>query len=246
MWSLVSLPVLSSKIKAVTLQMKVPEKTQEQGLTRQLLITNETHQVLLESEAYLRKLAYKTTTIKTDASFFDDSDMVSDYFLIVVFETKTKTPLLSARYYYHRETISNALKGEMQLEKPQINFSTDDYANNELFLSDRLSGNISNSSYRCYRDFIFLLFYSEILNHNRHNNLLLMARSELKEKLVAKYLRLGFEKIGFTHHKGKKHWIVFTNLQKGYAKAQLPLGARMFIAFRYLVFKFKGHDSSKN
>ena len=52
---------------------------------------------LIAKERLLRKLAYKNTPIKTDDSFFDDSDMRSDYYLLIVYDRRSKTPLLSAR-----------------------------------------------------------------------------------------------------------------------------------------------------
>src|ERR1043166_9376109 len=60
---------------------------------------------LMKCEAELRRSAYKHTPITTGESFYDDSDMSSDYYLVIVYDDKTKTPLLSARYYFNKEMI---------------------------------------------------------------------------------------------------------------------------------------------
>jgi hypothetical protein len=50
---------------------------------------------LLAKESFLRRNAYKNSSITTDTSFYDDSDMISDYNLIVVYDKISDIPLLS-------------------------------------------------------------------------------------------------------------------------------------------------------
>jgi len=40
-----------------------------------------------------------------------------------------------------------------------------------------------------------------------------MARKEKKDKLLKKYLRLGFNVVGSTMHNDKEHWVIITNLK---------------------------------
>jgi hypothetical protein len=88
------------------------------------------------------------------------------------------------------------------------------YNGNELFLSDRLSGNTASKAYRRHHDYIFLLFYKEILRKNKSCKFILMARKEPQEKLLTKYLRLGLDVVGSNIHKGKAHWILLGDLKK--------------------------------
>ena len=70
-------------IEVQTINMRSPAAFAEERHIRKAVISSEIHQQLITKEAFLRKLAYKNTTIKTDESFFDDSDMKSDYYLVI-------------------------------------------------------------------------------------------------------------------------------------------------------------------
>ena len=180
---------------------------------------------LILKESVSRRLAYKNTPIKTGESFFNDSDMVSDYYLVVVYDKKSGLPLLTARYYFDRSVIARCLAGDESQETRQENFSDSfDLAKlkeGEIFLADRLSGNTGSSVYRRYRNYIFLLFYSEILLRNKACKFILMARKEKHEKLLKKYLSLGLKVIGSNRHKEKEHWILLGDLKNGYAHLKL-------------------------
>ena len=186
---------------------------------------SENSETLISREAYLRKEAYKNTTIKTDDSFYDDSDMQSEYFLVILYDKNSNVSLLSSRYYFDKNVIAAFLKGENSNEA-ELNylgqkFNLDNFKNGEIFLADRLSGNIKSAIYRQYRNRIFSLYYSEIVTHNPNCTLLLMVRKENKDKQLLKYLKLGFVLIGSTMHKGKEHSIIIGDLKKAlsYAKS---------------------------
>lgn len=184
----------------------------DKGQTRKAATNSEIFQQLVTKEAFLRRLAYKNTTIKTDESFFDDSDMKSEYYLVIVYDKASGTPLLSARHYFDKSLISKFLKGDNDLDIERSKFNFDNYPDGKIFLADRLSGNISSSIYRKYRAQIFSLYYSEIVNNNRNCSLLLMVRKEKRDKQLAKYLSIGFTIIGSTLHKGKEHSIILRDL----------------------------------
>ncbi len=171
---------------------------------------------LVAQEAFLRKLAYKNTTIKTDASFFDDSDMKHDYYLVVVYDAISNTPLLSSRYYFDTPFIAKCLQGDNASKTVLVHkgkeFDLEGYDMGRIFLADRLSGNIGSSIYRYYRTHIFSLYYSEIVAANKNCSLLLMVREEKYNKQLAKYLRMGFDTIGTALHKGKQHHIILRDL----------------------------------
>lgn len=203
-------------IEVKSIQMQPAILLADNTTKRQSLIKEEQVENLISYEAFLRKAAYKNTTIKTDESFFDDSDMKSEYYLVVVYDKTSCTPLLSARHYFDKAIISKLLKGdndiEIELSYLGEKFNLDSYPEGYIFLADRLSGNISSSIYRKYRANIFSLYYSEIVNNNRNSSLLLMVRKEKSDKQLGKYLSLGFTIIGSTLHKGKVHSIILRDL----------------------------------
>jgi hypothetical protein len=195
-----------------TIQMQQPILLANNTVLRQSLIKEEEVEKLLSHETFLRRTAYKHTTIKTDESFFDDSDMKSVYFLVVVYDRASNTPLLSSRYYFEKSLIAKFLKGENNFEIEPSKFNLDSYSDGKIFLADRLSGNINNSIYRKYRSNVFSLYYSEIATNNKNRTLVLMVRKEKRDKQLSKYLDMGFTLIGSTLHKGKEHSIILRDL----------------------------------
>lgn len=196
--------------------MQPPSTSEGDWQIRKAVINSELHRQLVTKEAFLRRSAYKNTTIKTDESFFDDSDMKSDYYLVVVYDKKTNTPLLSSRHYFDKSSIAKFLKGDDGLDNGLSHrgekFNIEDYPRGNIFLADRLSGNTSNSLYRQYRSRIFSLYYSEIVNNNKNCTLLLMVRKEKHEKQLSRYLKMGFILLGSVLHKGKEHSIILGDL----------------------------------
>jgi hypothetical protein len=143
--------------------------------------------------------------------------MKSEYYLVVVYHKTSNTPLLSARHYFDKSVIAKYLKGDNGLEGELSyhgeKFNLDSYPNGKVFLADRLSGNITSSVYRKYRNTIFSLYYSEIVNNNKNCMLLLMVRKETQDKQLTKYINLGFSIIGSKLHKGREHSIILRDLK---------------------------------
>lgn len=221
-------PFLNIKAKTVHMQKADGE------VKRQAFIKNKLNQDLINKETLSRKTAYKNTSIKTGESFFDDSDMLSDYFLVVIYHKRLNIPLLTARYYYDKTVIANCLKGDNENEKNNFHINL---AESKLFLSDRLSGNINSPVYRRYRNYIFLLFYIEILLHNKDSQFILMARKEKYDKLLKKYLQIGLTLIGANMHKGKEHWILLGDVQTCETKLKLTLITKLLLIYKKLIFK---------
>lgn len=192
--------------------MQPPITLADNRTKRKSVINDEISETLLAQEELLRKSAYRNTTIKTDESFFDDSDMKSEYYLIIIYDKVSNTPLLSSRYYFDKSVIAKCLKGDnnsdIGLRYLSEKFNLENYNEGNIFLADRLSGNIKSSIYRQYRSNIFSLYYSEIVNNNKYCTLLLMIRKEKRDKQLSKYLNMGFVFIGSTLHKGKEHSII--------------------------------------
>lgn len=205
------------EITVCKIHMHPPILSIDNVVKRQSQNKEEQIESLISFEAYLRRTAYKNTTIKTDETFFDDSDMKSEYYLIIVYDKITNTPLLSARHYFDKSVIAKYLKGDNGKENEHsyldAKFNLDSYSDGKVFLADRLSGNISNSIYRKYRNNIFSYYYSEILNNNKNCTLLLMVRKERHDKQLSKYLNLGFNIIGSSLHKGREHNIILHDLK---------------------------------
>ena len=132
-------------IKAKTIRLQKPIVLSDNTTKRISFIKNKRLENLIIQESTLRKLAYKNTTIKTDESFFDDSDMQSDYYLIIVYDKKSNTPLLSARYYFDKSVIANCLKGDDNEIVLTDILNLNNFKQGELFLIDRMSGNKNNT-----------------------------------------------------------------------------------------------------
>jgi hypothetical protein len=160
---------------------------------------------LLQQEFHLRRMAYRNTSIHTGEDFFDDSDMQQPYSLIVVHEEQTGTALLTARYYERTQPIVGVLDTE-QLKA--------------YFLVDRMSANIWSPHYRRFRNRAHVLFYMELLRHNRGRKILSMARKEPGDKLLHKYLGIGLEVIGTTVHQGKEHWVLTGEVEEYFRRSK--------------------------
>lgn len=160
----------------------------------------------ISAESFLRKQAYRNIRIKVDAGFFDDSDMESDYFLTVLRDEYSGTPLLSCRHYFSLSLIEKFLRGEKQATE-EWRF-IENFKEGEVFLADRLSGNIANRIYRENRDLIFKTFYEEIRKNNVGKTLILMVRKEKRDMQLKKYLNLGFTETGSAIHRGREHSVI--------------------------------------
>lgn len=222
-------------IRAITIHLQKPILSPAGETIRKPLADNKALEALILKENISRRLAYKNTSIKTGEAFFNDSDMVSDYYLIVVYDKRSNVPLLTARYYFNKSVIARCLAGDEGCnQKPQTHgdLDLDKLKEGEIFLADRLSGNTASSVYRRYRNYIFLLFYSEIMRHNKNSRFILMARKEKHEKLLKKYLSLGLKVIGSNRHKEKEHWILLGDLKNGYSHLKSSTLLSMILFFK--------------
>jgi hypothetical protein len=177
-----------------------------------------TQSPFVEQENYLRRSAYRNTSIKVTEDFFNDLDMKAEYLLTLVREKNAKIPLLSSRYYFDKAVIEKYLKGdkgdETDLNYRGKKFDLNDFKDDQLFLADRLSGNVNSEFYRKHRTLIFQIYYSGMVNNNQGRFLLLMVRKEKGDKQLTKYLTIGFENLGSTIHKGKEHTIILAEVKK--------------------------------
>lgn len=226
-------------IRSATILMDKPEM-ESNKVKRLPSEKTESNFRLIEAESLLRRLAYKNTTIKTGAAFFDDSDMLSEYYLTVIYDKRSGVPLLTSRYYFNKQIIERTLRGDDNIT-PEFSSGAhkeiSEFREGDLFLADRLSGNVSNSVYRRSRAYIFLLYYSELFKHNPRRKFIIMARKERSDKLLKKYLQLGFETIGLTKHKGKEHWILKSDFRQSYSRLRGSVWLNLILIFRGSLFK---------
>lgn len=226
-------------IRSATIPMARPEIKNDR-IERLPLVKTEKNNKLMEAESILRRSAYKNTTIKTGTAFFDDSDMLSEYYLTVIYDKRSGAPLLTSRYYFNKQIIDRTLRGDDD-KTPELMQGADkeifEFHEGDLFLADRLSGNISNAVYRRCRAYIFLLYYSELLKYNRGRKFIIMARKERSEKLLKKYLQLGFEKVGLTKHKNKEHWILISDFKQSYSRLRGSVWLNLILIFRGSLFR---------
>ncbi|MBL7931479.1 MAG: hypothetical protein JNL60_06240 [Bacteroidia bacterium] len=169
---------------------------------------------LIRLESISRESAYRNTRIRTNSSFYDDSDMKSEYYLVLVYDTEKNIPLLTARYYFDIDAIRKCLKGDNQ--SSHIINSLEKFFSGSLFLADRFSANLSSAKYRMFRTYIYALFYREIFRNTENGSFIIMARKEKGDKLLNKYLAIGTEIKGTVMHKGKEHWVLFGDVNKSY------------------------------
>jgi hypothetical protein len=224
-------------IKAKTIHLQKPIVLANNTTQRNSVINSRALQKLIEHETHLRKKAYSNTSIKTAESFFNDTDMQSDYFLIIIYNHKTNTPLLSARYYFDKAVISKCLKGDDATTAPILNPYK--FNDNRLFLIDRMSANHNHSTYRKHRNYIHLLFYFQLYIYNKNCKFIAMARKQKFEKLLTKYIRLGLNIVGTTKHMGKEHWVLLGDFKKNRANAKQSILVNIFLLTKVFIAKFK-------
>lgn len=181
----------------------------------------------LEMEAFLRKEAFQSVKMIKSEQFYSDEDMSEPYQITVVYHRKTKTPLLSSRGIFDRKKIIRTIEGERKFE-PEDEL---EIYNQEICLFDRLAGNSENPLYRKHRDLVFAKFYAEIVRLHGKKNIFLMARSEPQEKLLTKYIRIGFNPVRQTEHNGKTHWVVKSTYSDFQKLAKRNLWLRIFVDF---------------
>lgn len=229
-------------IRGKTIHLQKPAVSESADIKKNSA-KKEMFEKLISGEAFLRRLAYKNTSIKTDESFFDDSDMKSDYYLIIIYDKKSNIPLLTARYYFDKSVITKYLKGDdIPAQEPAVkadSLNIDKFKEGEIFLIDRMSANNNCSTYRQCRNYIHLLFYLELVTRNKGCKIIAMARKEKYEKLLAKYHRLGLGVVGATRHKSVEHWILMGDLKKCYSQLKMSTMLNIMLISKNLFFKLK-------
>jgi hypothetical protein len=218
------------RIKVCTIPMCVP---------RVAISNSSLHQRLVTQEMLLRQLAYKNTSITTNETFFNDADMIDNYYLIVVYDKTQHVALLTARYYYNKTLITKYITGENPSNSNT--FSLNKYDHNDVLLIDRLSGNGANRLYRKHRSYVLLLLYIDLLRNNKHRKCIAMARKEHNEKLLTKYIRLGLNIVGSATHNGKEHWVLMGDLQKSYAQLKTATVLNTMFILIHKLYNWK-HD----
>jgi hypothetical protein len=222
-------------IKSKTIHMQKPLALTDYTFKRSPFTASKLNEGLILKEAISRRAAYKNTIIKTGESFFDDSDMSSDYYLVVVYDKTSNVPLLTTRYFFDKSVIARSLKGDDNKEfdfKDKLELTK--IKEGDIFLADRLSGNTNNIVYRNHRNYIFLLLYAEMLIRNKNSRFILMARKEKDDKLLKKYLKLWLTNIGSTTHKGKEHWILLGDMKTTYSNTKKSIPTRIMLLSKNL------------
>lgn len=197
------------KVKTIELSMKSDQ------VSRFLIDNKETNEELLDHEGLLRRKAYLETALYFDDTLFDDSDMNGTYYLTVVYDDLTKTPLLSSRYYYNLDIIKNHLHGDMYFQhgwgflEEKLDFEK--LNKNKLFMADRLAGNYDNALYKSYHQMIFELYHKEIYTLNANSTILLLVRLH-DSKQLQKYNKLGFSSLGITPYHGIPHGVLMLDM----------------------------------
>lgn len=165
---------------------------------------------LLEYERILRKTAYAQVEIEKPDSFYDDSDLHLPFQFTVVYHPNLNIPLLSSRNITDNQFLQRLLN--------ENTTALSGIESGNQILCDRLSGNLSDPLFRKYRNVSFAFYYAEIYKRYKQKTMFLMARSESSERLLSKYIRVGFYLIGEKLHNGKKHWILRQDVQQLYPK----------------------------
>lgn len=204
---------------------------------------NPKHFEFVGFESLLRAKAYRKTTLPTSPSFYNDGDLSSEYAIIVAFDKRSNTPLLSSRLYWDPNDIMQELKGDdpilsFKIRDPETD-SFDQWYPDELFkyeygqcfLVDRMSGNLDHELYKKNKRRLFKLMYRKIFSSQKEAKVFYaLARRSTKEKLLSKYLRIGMRVIGTTQYCGREHWVLegrFTCIRKHFMNT-----LRLFLSMR--------------
>lgn len=159
---------------------------------------------LVQAERSLRKAAFSEVNMIRTPAFYTDEDMNNSFDFIVALDRKTKTPLLSSRSYTDQSLIRKQLQATETTDYLTLSF----VPNEKYVLLDRLSGNLSHPLFIKMRQKVFMIYYIHVLKFYPKHHIILMARSSPDERLVTKYLRLGFHVVGKQKHNQVDHWIV--------------------------------------
>ncbi len=178
-------------------------------------------------ERKLRQKAFQHLSFGRHPAFHDDSDMQAGFHIIVIYHSKTNTPLLSCRVFHNSKNIAQIL-GPNFSDESKEGFNLKSFSESELFMADRLAGNVESPLYKKYRKEVFTRFYVGISKLFPNQNYLLLARSTPGEVLLTKYLRLGLYIVGSTQLHEHKHWVVLghTTKNSSYLKKMALLGIK--------------------
>lgn len=143
------------------------------------------------------------------------------------------------RFYYSKNVIQSYLKSNDTVaseldeigKEAGIDVLSEVDKNNICFV-DRLAGDKKNDVFRKYRNYIFSQIYVKLVSENKDKLFLTTARSDRYEKLLTKYLRIGFSVMGNIDHDDEKYWILLGGAQKNYLYFRKTALFNSFLAFR--------------
>jgi hypothetical protein len=181
---------------------------------------------LVLAERRLRKTAFAEVQLFRTEAFYTDEDMEAAFDFIVVRDRKTKTPLLSSRSYTDQKLINKQLQAHETTDYLTLSL----VPNEQYVLLDRLAGNSAHPLFTNMRQRIFMNYYLHVLNSYPKHHIILMARSSPDERLLTKYLRLGFHVIGKQKHLQVDHWIVILPTKN--RTRVLAQGAKQYVLFK--------------
>ncbi len=189
-------------------------------------LQNRSSDPLISDERLLRKTAFENVSMHRSQAFYTDEDMEAPFDFIVVKDRKSKTPLLSSRSYTNQSVIRKQLHAHDPEDYLTIVLDPDE----NYVLLDRLSGNLAHPLFLKMRERIFMNYYIRVLKAYPKHHIILMARSSKDERLLTKYLRLGFHVIGKQKHNQVDHWILI--LSAGNRTQVLAQSAKQYLLFK--------------
>lgn len=221
---LVGIPILAYLICAYLLKRNI--STRRISFSSFQDLQGRLNDPLVHAERALRKTAFETVPMMKSEFFYSDADLDGSFDLIVVREKTTKTPLLSSRSY----TDQSLILKQLQAHEPSDYLNLSLLPNEQYVFLDRLSSNSNHSFFIKMRQRVFMNYYIYVLKSYPNHNIILMARSSPDERLLTKYLRLGFHVVGKQKHNQTDHWILLLsgkNSTKGLSQSTVQ-----FILFK--------------
>ncbi|MGV3609479.1 MAG: hypothetical protein ACO1N0_00925 [Fluviicola sp.] len=189
-------------------------------------LQNRSSDPLISDERFLRKTAFENVRMNHSKAFYTDEDMDVPFDFIVVKDRKSKIPLLSSRSY----TDPSFIRKQLHAHDPEDYLTLLLDPNENYVLLDRLSGNLAHPLFMKMRERIFMNYYIGVLKAYPKHHIILMARSSPDERLLTKYLRLGFHIVGKQKHNGVPHWIVLISGKK--PTKGLSQSAKQYVLFK--------------
>lgn len=183
----------------------------------------------LPKEKELRREAFESVDMLKTESFFTDNDLKCPFSFLLVRDSASDSLLLSSRAYTDQSTIQTVISPVIDSDYLLMTLAP---TKNYVFL-DRLVTSAFHPQFLANRSSIFRHFYTMVLQRFQRHDIILMARSEPNERLLTKYIRLGFHIVGKKTHNGVLHYIIHLDHVERFKVLKMATWTYIFLRFKF-------------